>query len=181
MPPEEVATLPLVVGLVVADVVERFLRDLGGDGRGDDVRIKWPNDVLAGGRKICGILCERKGDRVIVGIGLNVNQMQFPAELEGRATSLAMELGSDIVDLMDVRDALLERLGAALAEWRQGGFRCVWPQIAQRDFLKGRELSVFRTDGDAAPVKGLCGGIAHSGALMVGGTPVYAGEVHVVV
>ena len=79
--PAEVATLPLVVGLAVARAVGSLL------GKISEVAVKWPNDVLVGGRKICGILCERNGDAVIAGVGLNVNQTDFPAEIAGAALS----------------------------------------------------------------------------------------------
>ena len=86
--PAEVATLPLVVGLAVARAVGSLL------GKISEVAVKWPNDVLVGGKKICGILCERNGDAVIAGVGLNVNQTDFPAEIAARATSLRLVEGS---------------------------------------------------------------------------------------
>lgn len=172
--PEEVATLPLVVGLAAAKAVAALLGD------GGAVRLKWPNDVLVCGRKICGILCERSGGRVIAGIGLNANQVQFPSELEGRATSLAAETGSNRIDLADLRDNLLQRLGEELAAWRRSGFAAIWPKVARVDFLKGLAVSVKRTDGDPAPISGECGGIQPDGSLLVGGERIFAGEAHVV-
>lgn len=81
--------LPLAAGLAVA----RFLHGLG-----VPAQLKWPNDVLCDGRKICGILCESTAsgfrlDRVVVGIGLNLFQQKedFGPELAETATSLAME------------------------------------------------------------------------------------------
>ena len=86
--PAEVATLPLVVGLAVARAVGSLL------GKISEVAVKWPNDVLVGEKKICGILCERNGDAVVAGVGLNVNQTDFPAEIAARATSLRLVEGS---------------------------------------------------------------------------------------
>ena len=173
--PDEIAALPLVVGLAVADMVAGFL-----PGTGDSVRIKWPNDVLVAERKICGILCERKGDRVIAGIGLNVNQRMFPDEISGRATSLCMELDrKGALRLDEVRDAVLDRLGTALCVWRRDGFAALLPKIARFDFLKGRTVCVRRTDDDAAPASGECGGIQPDGSLLVGGERIFAGEAHV--
>ena len=172
--PEEVATLPLVVGLAVAKAVAALLGD------GGAVRLKWPNDVLVGGRKICGILCERNGGRVIAGVGVNVNQAEFASEIATSATSLllakAPAAGSR---LPEVRDAVLMHLCEALAEWRDRGFAKLWPQVAQIDFLKGLAVSVKRTDGDDSPASGVCGGIQPDGSLLVGGERVYAGEAHV--
>ena len=62
-----------------------------------DVSIKWPNDVLIGDRKVCGILAEGQlPDFMVVGIGLNVNQKTFPEGLRRPATSLCLELKKDI-------------------------------------------------------------------------------------
>ena len=59
-------------------------------------RIKWPNDILANGRKLCGILVERSGSVTVVGIGLNVliGPRDFPASLRDCATSLLIETGT---------------------------------------------------------------------------------------
>ena len=95
---------------------------------------------------------------------------------------MCRELGAGPdVRVPDVREHVLEHLGDALAQWRGGGFRSVWPAICRLDFLKGRELSVLRVENDAAPVKGVCDGIGPDGALLVAGIPVYAGEAHVMV
>ena len=56
-------------------------------------RIKWPNDVLVEGRKICGILCESTSEYVYVGIGLNVLQDEFSSELRKPGTSIFLESG----------------------------------------------------------------------------------------
>jgi len=165
----------------VSDMVVDFFSGIGADEVAASVKIKWPNDILVGGCKICGILCERKGDRVIAGIGLNVNQTQFPEEIDAMATSLARAAGRESgMSLDGVRDAVLKRLGDALGRWRRDGFGSMWGEVVRRDFLKGKALSVLRTDSDTAPVEGLCGGIGPDGALLVGGIPVYAGEAHVV-
>ena len=164
-PLAEVATLPLVVGLAVARYVSSLL------GGAADVSVKWPNDVLVGGRKICGILCERNGDAVIAGVGLNVNQTDFPAEIAARATSLRLAAGSPF-DREGVLNGVVAEIGALHSRWRRGGF-------AALDFLKGRTVSVFAKDGDSAPVEGLCGGVQDDGSLLVGDVKVYAGEAHV--
>ena len=174
--PELVATLPLVAGLAVAQALKMILSSPA-------VSLKWPNDVLVGGKKIAGILCERRGDEVIVGIGVNVNQTAFPPEIAGRATSLAIALGAAArghgVEIVRVRDLVLEELGRLYACWRREGFAAVHPGIAAIDFLKGREVSVRQTDGDSAPVTGVSNGIMPDGALDVGGIRIYAGEAHV--
>jgi BirA family biotin operon repressor/biotin-[acetyl-CoA-carboxylase] ligase len=104
--------LPLLAGLAVAGPLTRLAEI--------DVRLKWPNDVLVGERKLGGILTEVVGDAVVVGIGLNVSlrtdELPVPT-----ATSLAIEAAA-VVDREPVLRAVLretERLYADLA--RAGG------------------------------------------------------------
>ena len=171
-PPEEVATVPLVVGLAVLKALAAILP------RSAPVALKWPNDVLAAGRKIAGILCERHGDNIIAGVGVNVNETDFPAEIAARTTSLAALAGHKFD-----RDDVLERLVMSVEFWHKrwlsGGFAALHGEFAPFDWLKGRVVSVRQTDLDPAPLKGICGGISPDGTLDIGGTRVYAGEAHV--
>ncbi|MGN0854444.1 MAG: biotin--[acetyl-CoA-carboxylase] ligase [Kiritimatiellia bacterium] len=171
LPPEQIATLPLVVGLAVLRGIERLKSQCS------NLQLKWPNDVLVGGRKIAGILCERQGEMVIAGVGINVRQRKFAKEIEKRAISLAM-LGT-IPAMEVVRDAILAMLGEAYQTWRQEGFAALYPEIAAHDFLRGQPLGIVQTDDDCAPIKGMCHGIQSDGSLLVGEARVYAGEAHV--
>ena len=195
--PEAVATLPLVVGLAVVQAVRGLLSPI----EAQNVTLKWPNDVLIGGRKVAGILCERNGDAVIVGIGINVKQRVFPQELADNAISLGSvptflagsvpncegSVPSSSVGpvptsggpVPGVREAVLETLGRLYETWREKGFAAVYPAIREVDFLRGQALAVRQTDDDAEPVRGICGGIQSDGSLLVGETSVYAGEAHV--
>lgn len=174
LPPDQVVTLPLVIGLAVARAVSAAWQDEASC----QVKLKWPNDVLVNGRKLAGILCERQGDAVIVGIGINVGQTEFPPEIASRSTSLRLIAGV-CPPVAQVRDAVLREIGDLYDLWRREGFGAVYPQIAAIDFLRGQSLSVVQTDADSSPVSGLCGGILPDGSLDVGGIPVYAGEAHV--
>jgi BirA family biotin operon repressor/biotin-[acetyl-CoA-carboxylase] ligase len=99
--------IPLLAGLAV---VEALAPETG-----VDLSLKWPNDVLAGGRKVAGLLAERAGGAVVVGIGVNVSQSQdqLPA---AEATSL-MLAGSRVSDRVQLLRAVLARLDARLAAW----------------------------------------------------------------
>ena len=174
LPPDHVATLPLAVGLAVAEALGRICRAGGVD---VEVALKWPNDVLVGGRKICGVLCERSGDCVIAGVGVNVGETDFPEEIAWRATSLAA-LGVE-ANVRDVFSAVLKSLGSAFDEWKGGGFAAIWPRIAGMDALKGRWLEVVQTDSDKAPTSGVCGGIQSDGSLLVGATAIWSGEARI--
>lgn len=90
--PARVSMVTLVMGLSVACAC-RELYDL-------PVGIKWPNDVVIHGKKICGILTEMSAEMaavnyVVIGTGINVNIREFPEELGGIATSLVLELGHE--------------------------------------------------------------------------------------
>ena len=165
-PPSEIATLPLVVGLAVVKALASLA----------PLSLKWPNDVLCEGRKLAGILCERHGDNVIAGIGLNVNQTEFPPEIAWRATSLAVLCGR-CFDCETVLSDVLKSLEKFHTRWLAGGFASLHGELAAVDCLKGRTISVRQVDDDAAPVNGLCGGISDDGSLIVGGRRIYAGEV----
>jgi BirA family biotin operon repressor/biotin-[acetyl-CoA-carboxylase] ligase len=92
-PPSEVLVLVLAAGLAVRAAIEQVDTRVSVD-------LKWPNDVLIAGRKVCGILTEMNAEAtrvryIVVGIGINVNQPNFPKDLEDKATSLRMATGSD--------------------------------------------------------------------------------------
>ena len=89
--PEQLPILTLMAGLATVIAVNEFISQ--------PALLKWPNDLLLKGKKIAGILCEYhsiKNPAVIIGIGINVNQVQFPAGLKDIATSLKLEFGKDI-------------------------------------------------------------------------------------
>ena len=76
----------------------------------NNVSIKWPNDVLVNDKKICGILLEGQlPNYVVVGIGLNVNQKEFPDNLRRPATSISNELNKDI-NLESLKETLFPNI-----------------------------------------------------------------------
>lgn len=175
LPPEQVATLPLVAGLAVVHGVAPFVAGA------ERPLLKWPNDVWVAGRKLAGILCERHEDRVIVGIGVNVGERKFDPSIADRTTSLALlsavPVAADAIPR--VRSAILVALDRLTSRWRRDGFAAVYPEVSAIDVLRGRRVSVRQTDDDPAPLDGVCGGIRLDGSLDVGGRPVFAGEAHV--
>lgn len=161
--------LPLVTAVAVAEALESHLAL--------HPTIKWPNDLLFGGRKGAGILSEIEGDRIIVGIGLNVNQ-----EAEGltelpEATSLRLMMGHLIE-----RGPLLATLLQAL-EARYDAFEAGWePHEAwrQRAVLLNKPVWVYPTEGERW--QGTALDIAPDGALLVerdggGQVALHAGDV----
>ncbi len=186
LPPEQVATLPLAIGLAVARALTKTLSpNLRQTSQtfakppkplSNLPTLKWPNDILVGGKKIAGILCERQGDVVIVGIGVNVNQKEFSPEIAEKATSLALLTDFSGV-CPQVMWAILREIDAVYSVWKTG-FDELYPEIKKIDYLKGRVLSVRQTDDDPKPLVGRSAGILPDGSLDVGGEKVYAGEAH---
>jgi BirA family transcriptional regulator, biotin operon repressor / biotin---[acetyl-CoA-carboxylase] ligase len=91
--PSDALVLSLAAGLAVRAAVQQV------DAR-VPVDLKWPNDLQVSGRKFCGILTEMNAEAtrvryIVVGIGINVNQAAFPAELSGQASSLRLATGSE--------------------------------------------------------------------------------------
>ena len=90
VPADRVSMITLVMGMAAAEGMKQA--------SGLDVRIKWPNDVVFGGKKLCGILTETDSriSCAVVGIGLNVNVLEFPEELSQSASSLLLETGHTV-------------------------------------------------------------------------------------
>lgn len=93
LPPAKAPMLTLLMAQSAAQALEETVTDR--------VRIKWPNDLVIGKKKICGILTEMKlhgmeMGHVIIGVGINVNRDTFPEEIRSTATSLKLETGRHI-------------------------------------------------------------------------------------
>lgn len=110
-PLQAIPMITLVAGLSVAEAIDSCL----GNGEEITARIKWPNDVVINGRKICGILTEThlkpEGgiSDVILGIGINVNMTDFPEEIRDFAGSVLTETGTRL-DRNELVAACLKRI-----------------------------------------------------------------------
>lgn len=162
--PKVNATDSALITLAAAIAVVETLR-LDFETQGD---IKWPNDVLVRDRKICGILVEAaiEGDRLlyaIMGIGVNIAQSSFPAQIADVATSLLIESGrqispEDFVGAMLPRlekwyIAALSRSDLVIARWEQLSPMCIDCRV-----------SVEFSEGS---VEGITRGLSPTGALIV--------------
>jgi BirA family biotin operon repressor/biotin-[acetyl-CoA-carboxylase] ligase len=192
MPPEHIPLLSLAAGVATAEVLGRL------PGLAGRMRVKWPNDVLVGEKKVCGILLESRMtagrlDWVVAGIGLNVNS--DPAarlrhltaaqqeEWQGRPqpTSLAAELGDQVP-----RGGLLADLLVELSRrWMRPDPAGLAEGLRGLDALLGRQVEVFAgPPDDLLLIAGRAVGIGLAGELLVEDlrgktTPIVAGEVTV--
>ena len=107
LPPSEALVLSLAAGLAAQAAVQSKNPRV-------PIDLKWPNDLLTGGKKFCGILTEMNAEvtrvrHVVVGIGINVNHTSFPEELEQTATSLHLATGA-VWSRVELCAALLKSL-----------------------------------------------------------------------
>lgn len=175
--PEQACMLTLVMALAAAEAVTEL-----GIGAG----IKWPNDIVVQGKKVCGILTEMSAEAdyihyVVIGCGINVNQMDFPEGIRETATSLALEKGERIT-----RSALLLSIMEHF-EKAYGTFRETWNLAAllpaYHSYLLNKDAQVRVLD-PKAEFCGIARGINETGELLVERENgelerVYAGEVSV--
>lgn len=144
--------LALATGLAVAGALEEHLPLVG---------IKWPNDVWVHGKKIAGILVEAGKDFVVVGIGLNVNSLSFPAEVSDTATSLALETGCS-VSRPEILASIIRHLSI-----RRHQIGTEFPEVIHsinvRCVLSGKDVSLLTPTG---PRIGRVEGITAQGELL---------------
>ena len=153
-PPERRAPeLSLVAGMAAADAVEEALTLAA--------QIKWPNDVMVNRKKVAGVLAEARGDAVVIGVGINVNQGpdDLPEDSCGRAASL---LTTDGVrrDRAPILATLIHRLELHYGRWLDAGLDGIYDFLGARDFLRGRHVAVDGASGEAI-------GIARDGRLEI--------------
>ena len=147
------ASLSFVAALAVYEVV------LARIGSPRELELKWPNDVLLGGDKFCGLLLEREGETVVVGIGVN---LAAAPTVEDRRTRALAEFGP-----APDRDAfaadLAARFDLELGRWRQYGLEPILNRWLAAAHLPGTLLTVHEPSG--ASLSGAFAGLERDGAL----------------
>jgi BirA family biotin operon repressor/biotin-[acetyl-CoA-carboxylase] ligase len=161
LPPARAPELTLVASIAVCDALRQA---------GVDAGIKWPNDLLVGGRKIAGILTElaAEPDRVqwvVIGVGVNVNARaeDFPAELREQATSVLVERGGAAPRALFAVACL-----TALEDWldrhAEEGFAPIRAAWRERNVTLGRRVLV---QADGRDIEGVAEDLDDQGALLV--------------
>jgi BirA family biotin operon repressor/biotin-[acetyl-CoA-carboxylase] ligase len=147
LPPSDVLALSLAAALAVRAAIQQV------DGRVNP-DLKWPNDVLIDGQKVCGILAEMNAEAtrvryIVLGIGLNVNQPTFPRDLAEQATSLRLATGSEWsrVELAAALLKSLDREYSSLVD-APGERESILRRFAEHSsWIKGKEVRVEENGG----------------------------------
>ena len=178
--PHAAPILTLVAGVGVKEALEGLT--------GLHCDIRWPNDILLNERKCCGILVEMETeqnriDYVIVGVGINLNHAEFPADLGDTATSLRIETGK-IWSQEKVLEPVLRSLESCYDLYLEGGPDPVLKAFqAASSYASGRRVTIEGGPEDGSmPVRGVTAGLNEQGLLLLedsNGTifPVVAGSV----
>ena len=164
LPPSNVLVMALAAALAVDAAIEQV------DARAHP-DLKWPNDVLVGGKKVCGILTEMNAEAtrvryLVVGIGINVNQSSFPEELENAATSLRMLTGSEWsrVELTAALLKLLDREYRLLIDDKDAR-RSILERFAERSsWVRNKKV---RIEENGSTIEGTTEGLDESGFLQI--------------
>jgi BirA family transcriptional regulator, biotin operon repressor / biotin---[acetyl-CoA-carboxylase] ligase len=177
IPPGHAPLLTLVAGLAARDAAAEEIDSV------PDLR--WPNDVLIKGRKFCGILTEMRAepDRVqfaVVGIGMNVNQTNMPAELAETATSLRIETGK-VHSRIELLIRLLRHLDRYYNQFLDEGATPILRRFSEvSSYFQGKRVQIT---ADGQTFTGVTAGLEPSGVLRVarddglGVEPVLSGDV----
>lgn len=176
--PDKASMITLIAAFSVAKVIAKDT--------GLDAKIKWPNDIVVGKKKICGILTEMSIERdyihhIVVGIGINVNEESFPDEIAQMATSLKKESGNLILRANLLCDILsqFEKDYEVFLEAED-----LKPFVEEYNKMLVNKGSLVKVLDPKGEFTGIAGGINEEGMLIVfkeNGQieKVYAGEVSV--
>lgn len=170
-----VSVVTIYAGLAVFRVLKNIL--------GDGLKLKWPNDVFFNGKKICGILCELavnapEKPALIIGIGINVNRLNFPDNISGSSISMRQITGKEhsagklALEILDeIKNILKDFRGIPLPE------NIINEWMSQS--VSGEEISY---DKEGSSAKGLIRNINSDGTLILkdsitGNELIYSGEI----
>lgn len=160
LPPSQVPCITLAAGLALCSAINK-IADC-------DARIKWPNDIIIGNKKLCGILTEMTIEDnavafAVVGMGINVNNREFPEEIRQKATSLYIEKNKSF-NRNEIIIKLAECFETIYNEFIIGGFETLKEEYKSCCATIGRRISAQRQN---ETICGIAVDIASDGGLIV--------------
>ena len=162
-PKFEPTRLTLMTAVCVCHVLNEILGPTSEKPARPKALIKWPNDIVADGKKICGILAESGAYGVVLGIGINVFRDSFPPELAQRSTSLNLLTGCEF-DRSDIIKLLLTELSACYERFEADGIAAISDEYRTLCVNLGKAVSIHEKD---TFYKATAIGISPDGALEV--------------
>ena len=166
-PREKAHQLSLVTGVAI----HQTLTELGAA----DAKLKWPNDILVDGRKLCGILLEcvelkdaqgAHDQAVLIGYGLNLTastDLDLPSDIKDLYIGLD-ELTQDKHTAQSSTELILEKLEAAIGDWVQNGLSATLGYWNKADALAGKQV---QAQGSTGPITGEACGLDEQGRLIL--------------
>ena len=176
-PPEDLSRMPLLVALAVRSELESLC--------GQPFQIKWSNDLLYEGKKLCGILCENRPERgqniAVVGIGVNLGQSRQTLDSLGLVYATSLLLATNkLFSPKEVASAICNALESVLLKNSGGGLPGLLDEYRKHCVTLGKQVKIIR-GGDQ--IQGKAVDIAGDGSLLceIGGqvVPILAGEVSI--
>lgn len=158
-PPNADMPMSIVAGVAVRNAVLAFIAPKATL----KIGIKWPNDIMVLNRKLCGISCEGVGNFLVLGIGINVNNTEFPGDLSRTATSLRLETGikwDTHLLLNDVINSLLNSYDMLIS----GGFAPILQEFKQSCVNLGHESIIMQENRQ---ISGIAVDIDNTGRIIL--------------
>jgi BirA family biotin operon repressor/biotin-[acetyl-CoA-carboxylase] ligase len=156
----------LRAGLAVAEAISQFVPVLN-----PLITVKWPNDVMIASRKASGILAENDGKYILLGIGINLNQLEFPADISQKAISVRQALCEQQGDVSPMLEkySLLEKVLSCLQKYLSPLMDAQWNALLEhRLFRKDELVSFIPGQADSQErVEGVLKGIGPNGELLI--------------
>jgi BirA family biotin operon repressor/biotin-[acetyl-CoA-carboxylase] ligase len=160
MAPYEAPKLTILSAVAVAEAIRKKT--------GLAAQIKWPNDILINGKKVCGILTELNTEidvinHVVIGVGINVNNLAFPKDLKQKAASLK-QIKSEHIDRTIILAGFLESFETLYQTAMNDGFEGIFQKWRSLCCNLGKHVNII---GRAESFNGIALDINNDGALLV--------------
>ncbi len=137
--PEDASGLTLIMG----DAVCRAIRKV----TGLNAKIKWPNDIIVNGKKVCGILTEMNAEierinYIVLGVGININVDKFPEDIKHIATSLNLELGK-LVSRKEIVAEVFNEFEMLYDDFKENGLKNIMDEFKSFSVTLGKKVRVI--------------------------------------
>ena len=150
--------LPLMAGISVCEAIYKVC--------GIEVKLKWPNDILYQEKKLCGILLEQEQDYIILGIGLNVNQIKFPPELKEHSISLNLIIGKEIF-YQPLFQSILDNISYHYEQLQKGHIKQLLDKYKQFSITLGSYVCISLSENAIENYQGWVIDFNNDGALIL--------------